>query len=61
MKFFFLILLIIVLIYLSVKPIEGFDSSYNSLDISNAHIALYTIVFVLFIIIAFLVIKIRSN
>jgi hypothetical protein len=67
MKFFFLILLTIVLIYLSIKP-EGFDASNNSLDsldthgiFSKANMALFTVVFVLFIIISFLVIKLRNN
>jgi hypothetical protein len=61
MKYFFLILLITVLIFLSVKPIEGFDASNNSIDsytISN--IAFFTIAFVLFILIAFLVVKLRT-
>ena len=69
MKYFFLILLIIVLIYLSVKPIEGFDASHNSLKVSvyeieyftNANIALFTIFFVIFILIAFIIIKLRST
>lgn len=71
MKLFFLILLIIVLIFLSVKPMEGFDASYNRIRntnensdesmFSNANIALFTIVFVLFIVIAFLVVKLRNT
>lgn len=62
MKYFFLILLILVLIFLSVKP-EGFDASNNSIDsdmFSNANMAFFTITFVLFIVIAFLVLKLRS-
>jgi hypothetical protein len=63
MKYFFLILLILVLIFLSVKPMEGFDASNNSLEsdmFSNANMAFFTIIFVLFIIIAFLVVKLRT-
>jgi hypothetical protein len=60
MKIILFLLLLIVLVFLSVKR-EGFDASYNSIEkYSNAHLAIYTIVFVLFIIIAFLIIKIRS-
>ena len=61
MKYFFLILLIIVLIYLSVKPTEGFDASNNSLDsYTFSNIAFFTIVFVLFMVIIFLFMKLRS-
>ena len=62
MKYFFLILLIIVLVYLSVKPMEGFDASNNLLNDSYtiSNIAFFTIVFVLFIVIIFLVLKLRS-
>jgi uncharacterized membrane protein len=60
MKYFFLILLIIVLVYLSVKP-EGFDASNNSLDsYTFSNIAFFTIVFVLFVVIIFLILKLRS-
>ena len=62
MKYFFLILLIIVLVYLSVKPMEGFDASNNALNDSYtiSNIAFFTIVFVLFIIIIFLFMKLRT-
>ena len=62
MKYFFLILLIIVLVYLSVKPMEGFDASNNSLNDSYtiSNIAFFSIVFVLFLLIIFLVLKLRS-
>jgi hypothetical protein len=62
MKYFFLILLIIVLIYLSVKPMEGFDASNNSLNDSYtiSNIAFFTIVFILFIVLIFLFMKLRS-
>lgn len=61
MKYFFLILLITVLIFLSVKPVEGFDASNNSIDsytISN--IAFFTITFILFLVIIFLFMKLRT-
>jgi len=61
MKYFFLILLIIVLVYLSVKPMEGFDASNNSLDsYTFSNMAFFSIVFVLFIVIIFLFMKLRS-
>jgi hypothetical protein len=62
MKYFFLILLIIVLVYLSVKPIETFDASNNLLTDSYtiSNIVFFSIVFVLFVLIIFVVLKLRS-
>jgi hypothetical protein len=83
---FFLILLTAVLVFISVKPLEGFDTSHNYVkpktrDISYnitysgnvskasveepelfspANVALFTLGFVLFIILLFLIIKLKS-
>ena len=68
MKLFFLILLIAVILFISIKPHEGFDASYNKIHkrhneielFSNANIAIFTIAFVLFTVMLFLIIKLRT-
>ena len=59
---YFLILLFIVLVCLSVKPIETFDASNNLLNDSYtfSNIAFFSIVFVLCVLIIFLFMKLRS-